>query len=314
MVLLGVLSTYGSAEIIPYEPDMYNDSAGKRYGIHCFVGLNRAVFSGLCNICKTMKTTIPSDALSAAVAAVRTQSPLVHNITNYVVMNNSANALLAIGASPVMAHWGSEMEEMTAIAGALVLNIGTLDDKWIEEMKSAGLAASRRGIPIVLDPVGAGATSQRTNAAWEIIRLCHPTIIRGNGSEIMALVDANVKSKGVDSSASSDDALSAAKKLAGDTGAVVVISGQTDYITNGTEVYTVEGGNPIMTSVTGMGCTSTAIVGAFAAVVNDPMVAATAAMAVMSLAGERAAEYSRGNGSMQIGFLDELYNITPEKL
>ena len=238
----------------------------------------------------------------------------MHNITNYVVMNNSANALLAIGASPVMAHWGSEMEEMTAIAGALVLNIGTLDDKWIEGMKSAGLAASRRGIPIVLDPVGAGATSQRTNAAWEIIRLCHPTIIRGNGSEIMALVDANVKSKGVDSSASSDDALSAAKKLAGDTGAVVVISGQTDFITNGTEVYTVEGGNPIMTSVTGMGCTSTAIVGAFAAVVNDPMVAATAAMAVMSLAGERAAEYSRGNGSMQIGFLDELYNLTPEKL
>ena len=277
-------------------------------------GLDKAVFSGLYNNNKTMKTTISNDVLSAAIAAVRTQSPLVHNITNYVVMNNSANALLAIGASPVMAHWVSEMEEMTAIAGALVINIGTLDDKWIEGMIAAGKAANKRGTPIVLDPVGAGATSQRTKAAWEIIDLCHPTIIRGNGSEIMALVDANVKSKGVDSSASSDDALSAAKKLAAETGAVVVISGETDYITNGTDVFTVEGGNPIMTSVTGMGCTATALVGAFAAVEGDPMVAATAAMAVMSLAGERAAVNARGNGSMQMHFLDELYNLTPETL
>ena len=277
-------------------------------------GLDKAVFSGLYNNNKTMKTTIPNDVLSAAIAAVRTKSPLVHSITNYVVMNNSANALLSIGASPVMAHWKDEMEEMTAIAGALVINIGTLDTEWIEGMKAAGLAASRRGTPIVLDPVGAGATSQRTNAAWEIINLCHPTIIRGNGSEIMALVDANVKSKGVDSSASSDDALSAAKKLAAETGAVVVISGETDYITNGTDVFTVEGGNPIMTSVTGMGCTATALVGAFAAVESDPMVAATAAMAVMSLAGERAAVNARGNGSMQMHFLDELNNLTPETL
>ena len=274
-----------------------------------FVGLNWAVFSGLYNIYKTMKTTISSDVLSAAIAAVRTQSPLVHNITNYVVMNNSANALLAIGASPVMAHWVSEMEEMTAIAGALVLNIGTLDDKWIDGMLIAGKAAMRRGTPIVLDPVGVGATSQRTETAMKIIENCRPTIIRGNASEIMALVDASVKSKGVDSSASSDDALESAKRLAVDTGAVVVISGATDYITNGTDVYTVEGGSPIMTTVTGMGCTSTAIVGAFAAVVEDSMIAATAAMAVMSLAGERAAEYSRGNGSMQVNFLDELYNL-----
>ena len=305
-----MLSTIGSAEIIPYEPDMYNDSAGKRYGIHCFIGLDKAVLSGLYNNFKTMKTTISSDVLSAAIAAVRTQSPLVHNITNYVVMNNSANALLAIGASPVMAHWVSEMEEMTAIAGALVINIGTLDDKWIEGMIAAGKAANKRGTPIVLDPVGAGATSQRTKAAWEIIDLCHPTIIRGNGSEIMALVDAGIKSKGVDSSASSDDALEAARKLASETGSVVVISGETDYITNGNEVYTVEGGHPIMTSVTGMGCTSTALVGAFAAVEPNAMVAATAAMAVMSLVGERAAANARGNGSMQVQFLDELYNLT----
>ena len=274
-----------------------------------FVGLDWAVFSGLYNDFIAMKTTISSDVLSVVITAVRTKSPLVHNITNYVVMNNSANALLAIGASPVMAHWTSEMEEMTAIAGALVINIGTLDDKWIEGMIAAGLAASRRGTPVVLDPVGAGATSQRTEAALRIIEQCRPTIIRGNASEIMALVDAGIKSKGVDSSASSDDALESAKRLAAATGAVVVISGETDYITNGTEVFTVEGGSPIMTSVTGMGCTATAVVGACAAVVADPMVAATAAMALMSLAGERAAEYSRGSGSMQINFLDELYNL-----
>ena len=256
-----------------------------------------------------MKTTLSNDALSAAVAAVRSQRPLVHNITNYVVMNNSANALLAIGASPVMAHWTQEMEEMVSIAGALVLNIGTLDENWLKSMKVAGLAASRKSIPIVLDPVGAGATSARTAASLELIRLCHPSVIRGNASEIMALIDASVKSKGVDSSAQSEDAVKAARKLALETGAVVVISGATDYITDGTVVHTVEGGDGIMTSVTGMGCTSTALVGAFAAVVEDPLIAATAAMAVMSLAGERAAARSRGNGSMQVNFLDELYLI-----
>ena len=257
-----------------------------------------------------MKTTISNDVLSAAVAAVRSQRPLVHNITNYVVMNNSANALLALGASPVMAHWKDEMEEMTAIAGALVINIGTLDREWIEGMKAAGAAASRRGTPIVLDPVGAGATSQRTDAAVELIELCRPTIIRGNGSEIMTVASAwskhlgsseqegteSAKSKGVDSSASSTD--------------VVVISGETDYITDGSVVHTVEGGDPIMTSVTGMGCTATALTGAFAAVCKDPMTAAVAAMAVMSAAGEKAAAQASGNGSMQMHFLDELYNLT----
>lgn len=263
---------------------------------------------------RRMKTTITDQQLAALIARVRQQCPLVHNITNYVAMNNSANALLAIGASPVMAHWVEEMEEMTAIAGALVINIGTLDGEWIEGMRAAGTAASRRGVPIVLDPVGAGATSQRTTTCLELIELIHPTIIRGNGSEIMALVDASVKSKGVDSSASSHDALSAAESLARTTGAVVVISGETDYITDGVTLHTVEGGAEIMTSVTGMGCTSSALVGAFAAVCDDALTASTAAMAVMSLAGERAASYSKGSGSMQMNFLDELYNLTPQTI
>ena len=244
-----------------------------------------------------------------AIEAVRATSPLVHSITNYVVMNVTANALLAAHASPLMAHAPEELDDLTDIDAALVLNIGTLDDAWLEGMKIAGVAASRRSIPIVLDPVGAGATKARTEACLELIRVCHPTIIRGNASEIMALVDAGVRSKGVDSSALSKDALGAARQLAAETGAVVVISGATDYITDGSVVHTVDGGDEIMTAVTGMGCTSTALVGAFAAVIEDPLFAATAAMAVMSLAGERAAALSRGNGSMQVNFLDELYNI-----
>ena len=261
-----------------------------------------------------MKTTLAHSKLAATLSAVRTKSPLVHNITNYVVMNNSANALLAIGASPVMAHWTDEVEEMVAIAGALVINIGTLDTTWVEAMLTAGREALRRGVPMVLDPVGAGATSQRTAAALKIIEECKPRVIRGNGSEIMALMRADIKSKGVDSSATSHDALSAAKSLAKSTGAVVVISGETDYITDGTTIHTVEGGHPIMTSVTGMGCTSTALVGAMLAVESDAMVAATSAMAVMSLAGERAEAYAKGSGSMQVGFLDELYNLTSDTL
>ena len=261
-----------------------------------------------------MKTTLAHEKLAATLSAVRTESPLVHNITNYVVMNNSANALLAIGASPVMAHWADEVAEMVAIAGALVINIGTLDTPWVEAMLTAGREALRRGVPMVLDPVGAGATSQRTAAALRIIEECKPRVIRGNGSEIMALVSANIKSKGVDSSATSHDALSAAQSLAKSTGAVVVISGETDYITDGTVTHTVEGGHPIMTSVTGMGCTSTALVGAMLAVESDALVAATSAMAVMSLAGERAASYSKGNGSMQPNFLNELYNLTSDTL
>ena len=261
-----------------------------------------------------MKTTIELGRMREDIAAIRSANPLVHNITNYVVMNNSAHALLAIGASPVMAHWAEEMEDMVQIAGALVINIGTLDSHWLEGMRRAGKAAQRRGVPIVLDPVGAGATPQRTAAVLELIECCHPTIIRGNGSEIMALVDADVKSKGVDSSRSSSDALEAAKSLARTSGAVVVISGATDYATDGERVEVVEGGHPIMTSVTGMGCTATAIVGAFAAVNSDALVAATEAMAAMSWAGERAAAVAKGNGSMQVAFLDELCALTPEKL
>lgn len=240
---------------------------------------------------------------------VREKSPLIHNITNYVVMNNTANALLSIGASPVMAHAVEEVGEMASIASALVLNIGTLDAALVKAMFIAANAANAKKIPVIFDPVGAGATSYRSEVCQRILEECRPSIIRGNASEIMALVNSSVKTKGVDSTSSSDSALESAKILANVTGAVVVISGQTDYITDGKITETVSNGNTLMARVTGMGCTATAIVAAFAAVNNNMVEAATHGMAIMGISGELAAAKSQGNGSMQIHFLDELFNL-----
>lgn len=245
---------------------------------------------------------------------VRQKSPLIHNITNYVVMNNTANALLSVGASPVMAHSTDEVAEMAGIASSLVINIGTLDAQWVEAMLIAGKTASAKNTPIVFDPVGAGATSYRNEVCRQIIEECKPDIIRGNASEIMALCNSNARTKGVDSTDSSDTALDSAKKLARDTNAIVVISGETDYITDGEKTMLVKNGNPLMAKVTGMGCTATAVVAAFAAINPDMLEAATHAMSVMGIAGEIAAAKSKGNGSMQVNFLDELYNLNGETI
>lgn len=257
---------------------------------------------------------INKEHLSNDLFAVRQRSPLVHNITNYVAMNFSANALLAVGASPVMAHAVEEMEEMTAIADALVINIGTLDSQWVEGMLKAGNAMRRRGGVIVLDPVGAGATSFRTQTAWRIIETCHPDVIRGNASEIMALTNSSVKSRGVDSTEAPNDALDAARVLARLSNSVVTISGPTDYITDGERVETVANGSPMMTRVTAMGCTASSMTGVFASVNENIFEAAVHAMAVMGVAGEIAAEKSAGPGSMFANFIDELYLLTPDIL
>lgn len=257
---------------------------------------------------------IQTDNLIRDLNLVKDRSPLIHNITNFVVMNNTANALLSIGASPVMAHSIDEVADMAAIASALVINIGTLDSDWVESMLIAGKTALNKGIPIVFDPVGAGATPYRTSVCKKIINECKPSIIRGNASEIMALSDTEVKTKGVDSTNTSELALDSAKKIALLSGAIVVISGQTDYITNGSIVETVHNGNPMMTRVTGMGCTATAIVATMAAINSNYLESATHGMAIMGIAGEIAAARSKGNGSMQVNFLDELYNINEQTI
>ena len=243
---------------------------------------------------------------------IRNTAPLTHNITNYVVMNSTANALLAIGASPVMAHAEPEVAQMAGIASALVINIGTLSDKWIAAMKTAMKTAAERGIPIVLDPVGVGATSFRTETAKALVETAAPTIIRGNASEIMALVDAAVETKGVDATASSDDAVETGKTLRDALGCVVCVTGATDYVIGDGNPVRISNGHAMMTRVTGLGCTATALCGAFAAVNEDPKVATAHAMAAMGIAGEMAAEKSTGPGSLQLNLYDSLYAITAE--
>jgi hydroxyethylthiazole kinase len=240
---------------------------------------------------------------------IRTEAPLVHNITNYVVMNTTANALLAVGASPVMAHAVPEVEEMVGLARALVLNIGTLSGPWIEAMLLAGRAARRRGIPIVLDPVGSGATHLRTETALRLLEEVRPSIVRGNASEIASLVSGEGGTKGVDSTRASEATVAHAQVLAGLWSCAVVVSGATDVIVGDGTVLRVRNGHPMMTRVTGMGCIASALTGAFAAVNPTAVRAAAHAMALMGIAGEMAAERAEGPGTLQVLFLDALSRI-----
>ncbi|MDF7802025.1 hydroxyethylthiazole kinase [Pontiellaceae bacterium B1224] len=247
------------------------------------------------------------------ILAVRTQSPLVHNITNYVVMNNTANALLAIGASPIMAHAREEIDEMVALCSSLVVNIGTLDHAWSDAMLQAARRARALKKPWVLDPVGAGATAYRDKVLSHLIGL-RPTAIRGNASEILALANANQsKTKGVDSTAQSSEALDAAQALHELTGAVIGISGETDFIVSDQPLVQIHNGTPLMTRVTGLGCTATALIGAFLAVTENKTEAMAAATALLSIAGELAEKISNGPGSLQMNLLDKLYNLTADE-
>lgn len=256
------------------------------------------------------------DAARAAdnLAQVRATKPLVHNITNYVVMNFTANVLLAAGAAPVMAHAENEVEEMVAFAKALVLNIGTLDDAWIAAMLKAGRRASALGVPIVLDPVGAGATKLRTEAARRILGETRVTLVRGNASEILALGGGAAKTRGVDAADSVDAAAERAGALARELGVPVAITGAVDYVTDGRRVVRVANGHPLMGIVTGTGCGATAIVAAFAGVEADPVSAAATALAYYGLAGEYAADGAAGPGSFAVRFLDALHGLTLDEV
>ena len=244
------------------------------------------------------------------IVQVRDTSPLVHNITNYVVMNNTANALLAVGASPIMAHAKSEVEDLVTISHSLVVNIGTLDEYWSESMLLAAKKANSLKKPWILDPVGAGATSYRDIVLSQLLML-NPTVIRGNASEIIALAKSNITAtKGVDSTAKSNEAIEAAENLVRNYGSIVCISGETDIIINGNEKIVLKNGHPMMTKVTGLGCTASAIIGAFINVIENKTEAVAAAMSLLSISGELAAVQSLGPGSLQLKIIDKLYNIT----
>ena len=226
----------------------------------------------------------PETNLAARAAAnleqLRATRPLVHNITNFVVMNFTANVLLAAGAAPVMAHAANEVEEMVALARALVLNLGTLDDTWVAAMLKAGKKAV--------------------------------ALVRGNASEILALAGAGGRTRGVDSADSVEAAAQRAGELARELDVPVAITGAVDFITDGKRVLRVANGHPLMSRVTGMGCGATAIIGAFAGVDSDPVSAAATALAFYGLAGEHAADGAVGPGSFTVRFLDALHNLTPE--
>jgi hydroxyethylthiazole kinase len=246
---------------------------------------------------------------------VREKKPLVHNITNYVVMNYTANALLACGASPVMAHALEEVEEMVALAGALVLNIGTLSPPWIEAMLKAGKRANALKVPVILDPVGSGATKLRTDTAKRIMQEISIQVLRGNASEVLSLGgDKAVSTKGVDSVHTVDQATETAMSLAVDLKTTLAITGAVDLITDGRQVFRVENGHPLMGCITGTGCTATAIIGAFLAVDPDPLEAAATGLSYFGLAGEMAAAQSSGPGSFQIALLDALFFMKEEEL
>ena len=253
----------------------------------------------------------PSGLVWKNIEAIRASSPLVHNITNYVTMNPCANALLALGASPVMAHALEEVEEMTALASALVVNIGTLSGPWIEAMCLAVKVAAEGGIPVVLDPVGAGATRFRTETARMLATLAPPAVIRGNASEIMSLCKRGSGARGVDSRDSSAAALESARELAREYGCVVSVSGATDYIADSEgRLARVNNSVEMMTRITGMGCVASAITAAFCAVGSDCFASAAAAMATVGIAGEIGAAGSSGPGTLESRFIDALYNLS----
>ncbi|MBI0577097.1 hydroxyethylthiazole kinase [Neobacillus cucumis] len=250
--------------------------------------------------------------INATLQKVREKNPLVHNITNVVVTNFTANGLLALGASPVMAYAPEEVADMAKIAGALVLNIGTLNSIEIESMIIAGKSANENGVPVIFDPVGAGATAFRTETAKKLMNEIRISVIRGNAAEIANVAGLDWEIKGVDAGQSNGNAMELAIQTAQKLNTVIVITGKDDVISDGKKTFIVHNGHPILTKVTGTGCLLTSVIGAFAAVEKDLVLASVSALVFYGSAAEIAAEKtaSIGPGSFQIEFLNQLYQVS----
>lgn len=243
---------------------------------------------------------------------VRGETPLVHHITNLVVTNITANATLAVGASPVMAHAAEEVEEMVCLSKALVLNVGTLTPDLIDAMLRAGREANRLGIPVVLDPVGVGATKLRTASVARLLSELKVAIVRGNASETAIAGGLEATVRGVD--ALDQTTAQTVAEVARRLGTVVAATGKTDYVSDGNRTIAVANGHPLATVVTGTGCMATAIIGAFLAVEPDAVTAAATALAYYGYAAEKAAEAAGGPGSFQVGLLDALFTLGADEL
>jgi hydroxyethylthiazole kinase len=251
---------------------------------------------------------------SAMLSDVKAKRPLVHHITNYVTVNDCANITLCIGAAPVMAHSKDEVEEMVSMAGALVLNIGTLDDGQVESMILAGRKANKLNIPIILDPVGAGATGLRTKSSIRLLKELKISVLKGNAGEIAVLAGAEGKVRGVDSEGIKGDPVSIAKELAGKLGSTVAISGATDIVTDGKKTLLVNNGHEMMGKISGTGCMASSIAGAFAAVSKDYVNSTAAALSAFGIAGEMAAKKAVCPYSYKISLFDETYMLTPAEI
>lgn len=247
------------------------------------------------------------ESIAKDLEELRSKRPLVHNITNYVVMNETANALLCIGALPIMAHAAEEVEEMVGVANALVLNIGTLSPDWIDAMVMAGKRANALGVPVVLDPVGAGATKLRTESCRRILDEVKVGVIRGNAAEVAVLAGFNAEIRGVESIGHEGDAGLAAAELAIKRGCVVAVTGPVDAVSDGSRIARISNGSAMLGRVTGTGCMSTTMIAAFAGAQSDLFRAAVSALAVFGIAGELAAEESGERpGSFHVALYDAL--------
>ncbi len=256
----------------------------------------------------------PGARASSILKLLREKRPLIHHITNSVVMNLTANATLAAGALPVMAHAVEEAADMASTADALVLNMGTPSPAVVEAMVLAGRAANVKGIPVVFDPVGAGATEYRNEVARRLLGEIEMAVIRGNPAEIAGLAGLQAEIRGVEAGSRSANPRELAIVAARRTGRVVAITGPQDHISNGAVLATVGNGHAMMASITGSGCVATAMVAAFCAVEPDPVVAAYSALAFAGAAGQSAATASEGPGSFHAAWLDALWSMTPDRL
>jgi hydroxyethylthiazole kinase len=245
---------------------------------------------------------------------MRETRPLVHQITNYVVMNETANVTLALGALPVMAHAREEVEEMVALAGALVINIGTLSPHWVEAMLAAGRAANAKGIPVVLDPVGAGATRYRTETAKRILDEVDVTVLRGNAGEVATLVGVDAEVRGVESVGAGGDPYDIAREAARVLGVVAAVTGPVDHVANGERVAKVSNGDAMLATVSGTGCMASALTGCFLAVADSPFDGAVEALVAFGVAGEDAARDAKGPGTFHANLYDALAALDPETL
>jgi hydroxyethylthiazole kinase len=257
----------------------------------------------------------PSDPALSDLAAIRESGPLVHCLTNIVVANFTANALLAVGAAPIMVENPEESGHFAQEADALLVNMGTLSTGRIDAMRLASASAHSAGVPWVLDPVAAGAIDTRAGLSRELLRN-KPGVLRGNGSEIMCIAGRGAPGKGVESLATSAEARPAARDIARQYGCVVAVSGEIDHITDGAATITVPGGDVLMTRVTGVGCILGALMAAFTAVQSDSLCAAAGASAVLAEAGRRAGQKtdgaSPGTGTFALALIDHLYYLAEE--